>query len=67
MAARGAIIILAVAMGIRQMGVAEDIISLAFGLTLGALAVALAIAFGIGGRDAAAKLIEKRLGDSAKD
>jgi hypothetical protein len=62
---RIAIIVLAVAMGIRQMGVAEDIIALAFGLTLGALAVALAIAFGFGGRDAAAKLIEKKLGDDA--
>lgn len=65
MAARTSIIVLAVAMGIRQMGVAEDIIALAFGLTLGALAVAIAIAFGIGGRDAAAKIIEKRLVDSS--
>ena len=60
-AARVAIIVLAVAMGVRQMGVAEEIISLAFGLTLGAIAVALAIAFGFGGRDAAARFIEEKV------
>lgn len=59
--ARVAIIVLAVAMGVRQMGVAEEIISLAFGLTLGAIAVAVAIAFGFGGRDAAARLIEEKV------
>lgn len=59
--ARVAIIVLAVAMGVRQMGVAEEIISLAFGLTLGAIAVAAAIAFGFGGRDAAARLIEEKV------
>ena len=33
------------------MGVAPDIVNLAFGLLLGAIAVAIAIAFGLGGRD----------------
>ncbi len=59
--ARVAVVVLAVAMGVRQMGVAEDIITLAFGLILGAVAVALAIAFGLGGRDAASKILETRL------
>ncbi len=59
--ARIAIVILAVAMGVRQMGVAEDIITLAFGLILGAVAVALAIAFGLGGRDAASQFLATRL------
>lgn len=59
--ARVAVVILAVAMGVRQMGVAEDIITLAFGLILGAVAVALAIAFGMGGRDAASRFLETRL------
>lgn len=59
--ARVAVVILAVAMGVRQMGVAEDIITLAFGLILGAVAVALAIAFGMGGRDAASRFLEARL------
>lgn len=41
-------------MGLQQMGVATDIVNLAFGLLLGAVAVAIAIAFGLGGRDIAA-------------
>jgi hypothetical protein len=35
----------------------EDIINLAFGLTLGALAVAVAIAFGFGGREIAQQIL----------
>jgi hypothetical protein len=51
--ARIAILLLAGAMALRQMGLANEIISLAFGLILGAAAIAVAIAFGIGGRDVA--------------
>jgi hypothetical protein len=36
------------AMALQQMGVATDIVNLAFGLLLGAIAVAIAIAFGLG-------------------
>jgi hypothetical protein len=57
--ARVAILVLASAMGLGEMGLGEDIIVLAFGLTLGAVAVALAIAFGLGGRDAAAQITAK--------
>jgi hypothetical protein len=57
LAARVAILVLAGAMGLRQMGIAEDIINLAFGLTLGALAVAVAIAFGFGGREIAQQIL----------
>ena len=52
-AARVSIIIFVGAMALRQMGVATDIVNLAFGLLLGAIAVAIAIAFGLGGRDVA--------------
>jgi hypothetical protein len=58
-AARVAIIVLASAMALRQMDVAEDIITLAFGLVLGAAAIAAAIAFGIGGRDLARAELER--------
>ena len=57
--AKSAILVLAGAMALRQAGLAEDIINLAFGLLLGAVAVATAIAFGIGGRDLAARQLEK--------
>jgi hypothetical protein len=53
-AARIAILIFVGAMALQQMGVAPDIVNLAFGLLLGAIAVAIAIAFGLGGRDVAA-------------
>lgn len=53
-AARIAIIALVSAMALQQMGIASDIVNLAFGLLLGALAVAIALAFGLGGRDIAA-------------
>lgn len=58
-AARIAIIVFAAALALRQMGIAESIVNLAFGLMLGAVAVAAAIAFGIGGRDTAKQLLER--------
>lgn len=58
-AARIGILFLAGAMALRQMGLADEIISLAFGLTFGAAAVALAIAFGIGGRDLASRKLQE--------
>ncbi len=51
--ARFAIIGLVVAMGLKAMGLADNIVNLAFGLTLGSIAVAGALAFGLGGKDAA--------------
>jgi len=47
------------------MGIADDIVNLAFGLMLGAIAVAVALAFGLGSRDIAARQVEswmKQLG-----
>jgi len=57
--ARIAILILSAAMALREMGIANDIINLAFGLLLGAIAVAIALAFGLGGREAAQKHLSK--------
>ena len=56
--AKFAILGLVVAMGLRAMGLADDIVNLAFGLTLGAIAVAVALSFGLGGREAAGKQME---------
>jgi hypothetical protein len=56
---RWGVIALATAVGLRFMGLANDIIAIAFGLILGAVAVAVAIAFGIGGRDAAKRLLDR--------
>lgn len=60
-AARAAILVFVGAMALQQMGVATDIVVLAFGLVLGAIAVAVALAFGLGGRDVAAEQIRQWL------
>jgi hypothetical protein len=57
MAARIVILLLAGAMALRQMELANDIVNIAFGLVIGSVAVAVAIAFGLGGRDFAARLL----------
>ncbi|RRD56002.1 hypothetical protein EII20_12915, partial [Comamonadaceae bacterium OH2545_COT-014] len=59
--ARLAILGIVIAMGLRAMGIADDIVNLAFGLTLGAVAVAVALAFGLGGREAAGRLAARWL------
>lgn len=53
--ARIAIIAFVSAMALQQMGIAPNIVNLAFGLLLGAIAVAIALAFGLGGREIAAQ------------
>ena len=54
-----AVIILFVAMGLKSMGVADSIIEMAFGaLVIGAAAAAM-LAFGLGGREAAARQLAK--------
>lgn len=54
-----AIILLAGSIALRYTGLANEIINLAFGLILGAIALALAISFGVGGRDLAARKLEE--------
>ncbi len=56
--ARFAVLGLFLAIALRTMGLADDIVNLAFGLTLGALAVAFALSFGLGGREAAGRQME---------
>jgi hypothetical protein len=57
--ARVAILGLVIAMGLGAMGVADNIVNLAFGLVLGAVAVAVALAFGLGGREAAGQIAQR--------
>ena len=51
------------AIGLGRMGIADDIINLAFGITLGAVALTVVLSFGLGGREAGgrqmAKILEK--------
>jgi hypothetical protein len=52
-----AIIALFTAIGLTFMGLADQIVMMAFGLILGSAAIATALAFGLGGRDAAARIL----------
>jgi hypothetical protein len=65
--ARVAILGLVIAMGLRAMGIADDIVNLAFGLTFGAVAIAIALSFGLGGREAAGRQMEHWLSRLRKD
>lgn len=65
--AQVAIIGLVIAMGLRAMGIANDIVNLAFGLILGAVAVAVALSFGLGGREAAGRQMEHWLSKLRKE
>ena len=56
---RYAIIALFTAIGLTFMGLADQIVMLAFGLILGSAAIACALAFGLGGRDAAARIADR--------
>ncbi len=49
------------AMGLKTMGIGDNIINLAFGITLGTVAVTIALSFGLGGRVAAGKQMERIL------
>ncbi|WP_183320069.1 mechanosensitive ion channel [Flexivirga oryzae] len=54
-----ATIVLFAAIGLRYMGLANSVINLAFGALVVGGAAAAALAFGLGGRDAAARQLEK--------
>jgi hypothetical protein len=56
---RWSIIALAVAMGLRFMGLANEIVIIAFTAIIGSAAIACALAFGLGGRPTAHKLLER--------
>lgn len=58
---RVAILAVFLAIGLRRMGIADDIINLAFGITLGTVALTIVLSFGLGGREAAGEQMKKIL------
>ena len=56
---RAGIVTLSLFMALTEMGLANEIITLAFGIILGSAAIAAAIAFGMGGRDLAKRHMEQ--------
>ncbi|MFC6706688.1 mechanosensitive ion channel [Flexivirga alba] len=59
-----ATIVLFAAIGLRYMGLANSVINLAFGAVVVGGAAAAALAFGLGGRDAAARQLDKMQNDA---
>lgn len=57
--AKCAILVVAAFMVLSQLGIAEDLVNSAFKLIVAALAVAFAIAFGVGGKDFASHALKK--------
>lgn len=67
---RWASLALFLAIALRTMGIANEIVELAFGLIFGAIAVAVALSYGLGGREAAGehfKDIVKKMRSEAND
>jgi small-conductance mechanosensitive channel len=56
---RWAIIIFAVTIALEQLGIAPLLVTATFNIILGGIVLALALAFGLGGKDAAAKYLEE--------
>jgi len=56
-----AIVVFAASIALIQLGIGEEIVASAFGLVFGAAALALALAFGLGGRDVAAEYLKRWL------
>jgi TRAP-type mannitol/chloroaromatic compound transport system permease small subunit len=55
---RVAIVVFAGALALRETGIADDIVNLAFGIVLGTIAISAALAFGLGSRDIAARELD---------
>jgi len=52
------VMVIAMFMILNQLKIAEQIVSIAFAATMGALALGLALAFGLGGKDVAGRMLE---------
>jgi hypothetical protein len=55
-AGKGGVILLAVFMSLQELGVATDIVTTAFAIIFGAIALALALSFGLGNRELAGEV-----------
>lgn len=64
--AHGAIVTSAVMIGLQQLGIGRQLIAIAFALILGAVCLALALAFGLGGREVASKVLQKEYDERTK-
>lgn len=56
--ARIAVLVFVTALSLQQLGIASEIVNLAFGILLGAIGITAALAFGLGAREVAGKQVE---------
>ncbi len=54
--------LIAIAMGLEQLGIAQNIVVVGFGIAFGGVVMASAIAFGLGARDLAKEFLEQQFG-----
>lgn len=60
-AAHWGVLLFAIATALTHLGIGKEMVLVAFGITFGGLVLALALAFGLGGRAIAAELLSRRL------
>jgi mechanosensitive ion channel-like protein len=60
-AAHWAVLLFAIATALTHLGIGKEMVLVAFGITFGGLVLAVALAFGLGGRTIAAELLSRRL------
>jgi Mechanosensitive ion channel, conserved TM helix len=61
------IIILSVTMALERLELGHGVVLVAFTIAFGSMMLALALAFGLGGRDAARRMLEKRFSEDRKE
>lgn len=60
------IIVIAITMALERIGLGRGVVIVAFAIAFGAVMLGLALAFGLGGRDAARRVLERRLLEDRK-
>jgi hypothetical protein len=65
-AVRMFLVVLTVAMALEQVAVARSVVLIAFSIAFGAVMLGLAIAFGLGGRDVARRVLERQFTERSK-
>ena len=58
--------LIAAAMALEQLGIAQNIVVVGFGITLGGMVLAAAIAFGLGAKELAKSFLEQRLSERGR-
>jgi hypothetical protein len=65
--ARWSVLLVALAMALEQLGIAQNIVVVGFGIIMGSMALAVAIALGLGAKDLAKDFLERWLAHRSSD